>query len=74
MQKFIFTIREPGLSSINYQFTVEASGISGQDDQWARDLADFIAANAPSSLGWSSPGTVENITAWDDSRSVTPNP
>lgn len=48
--------------------------VQSNEEQWVRDLADYIAANPPPSLGWTNPGMVLDIGIEDTSREVTPNP
>lgn len=72
MQKFTFRISEYGNPGIYFDMTVETL-ISGADDAWAEDLANWVAANPPAQYsGWATPLTVTQVLVTDDPRQIVP--
>lgn len=55
--------------------SITTGDITGEADQWARDLADYVKDNLPATCsGWDNTTHISTISVTDDDRSVTPNP
>lgn len=74
MKEIYIAIAENCCSARVSGFRIQTDAVQSNEEQWVRDLADHLAANPPTSLGWSGPGVVHGIEVSDTTRVVSPNP